>query len=354
MIAIVCPFPPWFNGGVETVIRETSKHLIHKYDIEIFCTDPAGKEIGTHTWQEIPVHVFKSFPNNFYFASPKLLKALKNTDFDMIHAHSLNSFMPIAASIAKNNKPLILNPHYHPKGSQIHYALLKSLYDPIFAKYVFNKSDEIICVSNIERDLLRKKSKKLNQIQVIPNGIDLKIIEDAPTMETKERFILYVGRIEKYKNIQNIVQTLPYLPDDYSFYIVGNGSYKPELTGIIEKNNLSKRVKILSGLSNEEVYKLMKGADVFVTLSELEAFGITAIESLAAGTSVIVNNKGGLSELAAKHKAISAFEVEDNNQKKLADLIMEKSGIAVNTDLSEYRWENIVKKIGGIYDRYSH
>ena len=114
------------------------------------------------------------------------------------------------------------------------------------------------------------------------------------------KLILYVGRLEKYKNIHLIIPALKHLPEDYYLYIIGEGPYQTDLIKLIKNLNLTKHVKILGHLSDKETNQWMKTSSVFITLSDIEAFGITVLEALAANTPVIVNNKGGLSELADK------------------------------------------------------
>ena len=347
-IVMVSPNPPWFRGGVEKVVGEFIKHLKH-FEIEVFCT---GDEIGTHIYEGTPVHVFKGY-SSAYHLSPNLYKALKKSDFDLIHAHGFTTFMPLAATRVKKDKPFVFSPYFHEYGSTWGYSVLRKLYDPLFGKYIFNKADKIICISNIEKKSVRTNFNVEEKISIIPPGVDLAKIRHVKPFEFNHHLILYVGRLEKYKNIHVAIKAMEFLPECY-FYIIGDaGGYKKDLEQLIKSLNLEDRVKILSNVSDAEKYRWMKTCSLFVNLSSIEAFGITVLEALAAGKPVIVNEEGGLRELADKFDGVFPVRVHEFKERdsieKLAKIMRESMGKEVKTDLDEYDWDIIAKKVEEVY-----
>jgi glycosyltransferase involved in cell wall biosynthesis len=354
MVMIVCPFPPWHLGGVETLVKNTSILLNNQPDInvKILCTSPSGK-VGKSNWNNIPVSVYRSYTQSLYYFSPGLLSALKKSNSDIIHAHSLNTFIPLACALTKKNRPIVLQPHYHPIGSTQFNKMLKKMYDPIFIRYVFDKTDAIICVSNYEKDqLIQNLNVSEDKIHVIPSGIDLNTIRKSEPYDSTKKLILFVGRIEKYKNIEHTVKAMEYLSDDYHFYIIGHGAYKLELERMINNLKLEKRVKILTNLDTSEVYRWMKTADLFITLSDIEAFGLTVIEALAAGTPVIVNDKTALSEFPVKFQnEVFPVNLAKTTPEALADHIKSRRVNEVKVNLDMYTWENIVINFKKVYNK---
>jgi len=90
-----------------------------------------------------------------------------------------------------------------------------------------------------------------------------------------------------------------------------------------------------------------------VNLSSIEAFGITVLEALAAGKPVIVNEEGGLRELADKFDGVFPVRVHEFKERdsieKLAKIMRESMGKEVKTDLDEYDWDIIAKKVEEVY-----
>jgi glycosyltransferase involved in cell wall biosynthesis len=231
--------------------------------------------------------------------------------------------------------------------------MLKKMYDPIFIRYVFDKTDAIICVSNYEKDqLIQNLNVSEDKIHVIPSGIDLNTIRKSEPYDSTKKLILFVGRIEKYKNIEHTVKAMEYLSDDYHFYIIGHGAYKLELERMINNLKLEKRVKILTNLDTSEVYRWMKTADLFITLSDIEAFGLTVIEALAAGTPVIVNDKTALSEFPVKFQnEVFPVNLAKTTPEALADHIKSRRVNEVKVNLDMYTWENIVINFKKVYNK---
>ena len=77
--------------------------------------------------------------------------------------------------------------------------------------------------------------------------------------------------------------------------MVGEGPEKAEAMAYVNKNGLNEKV-IFLGNSNE-IDKILCYSDLFLLPSEMESFGLVALEAMANGVPVISSNAGGLSEV---------------------------------------------------------
>ena len=350
------------RGGIEKHVKEISERLARKHDVEVICADlklflkvlsksPLGFPDNSH-YQEINGVKVKRFhsiaPNDAYFFSPQILFYLRKNDFDIIHAHNYHAFPALFASLVKGRK-FVFTPHYHGVGSTLLRNLLNKPYKLLGSK-IFRRADKIICVSEFEKELIiRNFSISEDKRTVIPNGVDIDEIKEAKPFDFDGDLILYVGRLEKYKNIHLAIKAMEFLPESY-FYIVGEtGNYKNEIEKLISKQNLENRVKILSDVSDDEKYRWMKTCSLFVNLSGIEAFGMTVLEALSAGKPVIVNEEGGLRELADKFEGVFPIRAKEISAEGLARIMEEGMGKGVSADLGEYDWDNIAKKIENVY-----
>jgi glycosyltransferase involved in cell wall biosynthesis len=77
------------------------------------------------------------------------------------------------------------------------------------------------------------------------------------------------------------------------------------------------------------------------------------LEALAAGKPVLVNEEGGLKELADKFNEVypvRLYEPDDmDNLKKLATIMEQRKGQEVRADLRAYDWDTIAEKTKNIY-----
>lgn len=350
-ILMASPRPPWAKSGVERVVGEMAKRMVIDNEIEILCTDPQGKEVGTHYWNDIPVHVFRAYSTMYHFSTGYYRELMNKKDgFDIIHLHNYSSFIPAVAARLKSNSPIIINPHFHISAAKPQYAVFREFYDPFIGRKILNSADRIICVSEIEKQhLLQKFSIDEQRIVIIPNGIDIASIQDAQPYDHPRKIILYVGRLVKYKNVQYLIRAMPYLPD-YELVIIGDGEYKSDLGSLVNNLSLQKQVTFLNGISDHDVYRWMRTCSVLVNLSHIEAFGLTVLEALAAGKPVIVNNRGGLAELAKTFKDhVIPVEIKELSSEQLAHQIVSTSDKIVTAQLEDYSWDKITKNMEEVY-----
>jgi glycosyltransferase involved in cell wall biosynthesis len=344
-------------GGIETHVKEISERLARNHEIEVICADLRPSLNQTENINGVKVTRFSSLllKNSLFFA-PSMLSYLRNNRYDIVHAHNYHAFPAFFASRIADTT-FIFTPHYHGKGSNAFTNILLKPYHH-WGKKIFNRAKKIICVSEFEKNLVKKDFNLQDErLTIIPNGINIRMINEARPFSIDRNLILYLGRLDRYKHIDSTVRAMTYLPD-FDFYIIGrSGNYKENLHKLIKSLNLENRVKILDRVSDQDKYRWLKTCSVFINLSDTEAFGITVLEAIAAGKSVIVNNSGGLREFVGKYSdEVIGIEknqlADDHFSSELANLIKRRSGLEFSHDLLWYNWSTISQKIEQEYSKY--
>ncbi|HPM60856.1 MAG TPA: glycosyltransferase family 4 protein [Methanoregulaceae archaeon] len=335
-------------GGIETHVRELAERFSEDHEVEVLTADFAPPMRSTEAINGVNIIRFSSMKwgDSVYYA-PKILPYLEKNRFDIIHAHNYHALPSLSAAKAARNN-FIFTPHYHGRGSSLGTSLLLRPYS-LIGKKIFAKARKIISVSEYEKFLICRDFGVVEPlISVIPNGINLASIRNAEPFTDYRKLILYVGRLDRYKNIDRVIKAMPFLPD-FSFFIIGkSGNYKKELHHLINKLHLSDRVKILDSVSDADKNRWLKTCSLFINLSDIEAFGITVLEAIAAEKPVIVNNAGGLAQLASKFRQVYPVDRKDYNSEEslqeLASLISLKAGHEYQENLRDYDWDEIFKK----------
>jgi glycosyltransferase involved in cell wall biosynthesis len=288
---------------VETHVKEISERLVKAgHDVEVITTDPTGKLSTKETINGVKVIRLRSFaPGNAYYFAPQIYTYLKKHDYDVIHAHSYHALPAFFASLGRHSGKFVFTPHYHRRGHTVFRDLLHKPYR-ILGRIIFSRADSIICVSEYEKRLVESDFEVAAKTVKIPNGINLKEFEDlrqpgknSNRKAGREKILLYVGRLEEYKGVQYVIQSLPEL-QDFRLKIVGKGPYEAELRNMVKSLGVERRVEWLKELSRKELLKCYADADIFLMLSSHEAYGITVAEALAAGTPCIVAKGSALEE----------------------------------------------------------
>ena len=158
-------------------------------------------------------------------------------------------------------------------------------------RQTIREADHIIAVSECtKRDIIELGGVDASRISVIYQSCAPRFnISPSQCKEgNPSRYILSVGSIEARKNILLAVKALPYLPDDISLVIVGRHTkYTDEVSAYAKANRLEHRIRILHGVSDEELPALYAGAEAFVYPSRYEGFGIPIIEAIGSGLPVV-------------------------------------------------------------------
>jgi rhamnosyl/mannosyltransferase len=140
-------------------------------------------------------------------------------------------------------------------------------------------------------------------VKIIPLGVDPSLFEGiAHTEIEKIKFKiagfgsplgLFVGRLVYYKGVDTLIRAMQNVRE-MSLVILGEGPLKQELVGLTNELDLQKRVHFLSCLPPEEYPAIFSCADFLVlpSVERTEAFGIVALEAMAAGLPVITTELG--------------------------------------------------------------
>lgn len=133
------------------------------------------------------------------------------------------------------------------------------------------------------------------QIRVILNGADLE--RYRPSERPKEPFLLWIGRIQKYKGpldaCKVLEKLLPHFPD-LKLVIVGDGPFACSVQSYVEEHGLQDHVELTGFISEEEKINLLQTALVHLQSSYKEGWGLSVIEANACGCPVVANNTTGL------------------------------------------------------------
>lgn len=291
------------TGGVETHVQEVSERLAERgHDVTVLTADN-GKDVRTKESRNgIEVIRHRGFsPSGAFHVAPEILTTIRRFDADIVHAHNYHSLLILFAAMGVDDARLVVTPHYHGGSESFIRDRLLSVYKPA-GVWSLRQADEIIAVSNWERNKLQADFGV--EATVIPNGIDIDRFRDAEPQKHERPYMLTVGRLEKYKGVQHVIRALPDLPE-YDLFVVGSGPYQENLQEIAVSAGVEDQVVFLGYVNDAELPSLYAGANVYVTMSEFESFGITVGEALSAGTPAVVRNVGALSEWGKRDDCIA-------------------------------------------------
>lgn len=146
-------------------------------------------------------------------------------------------------------------------------------------------------VSDFQRGLLREMGMADAQMRTLPNPVSMPAAA-PPAGEDKIGPVLFVGRLESYKGVDLFIDLVRARPD-VRFAMAGDGSARASIEAAPLAN-----LTLLGQMGRAELLAAVRAAACVVVPSLWpEAFGLTAVEAMAAGTPVVASRTGGLSEI---------------------------------------------------------
>jgi N-acetyl-alpha-D-glucosaminyl L-malate synthase BshA len=308
-IAIVC-YPTFGGSGV--VATELGLELARR-----------GHEIHFITYSQ-PVRLALLNPNVHYHEvivpeyplfhfqpyelalSSKLVDMVKLHKIEVLHVHyaiphAYAGYM--AKQMLKDegiDLPMVTTLH----GTDITLVGNHPFYKPAVT-FSINKSDYVTSVSQSLKDDTLKLFSIKNEIQVIPNFIELDKSNNDPTIpcrrsvmaDDNERIITHISNFRKVKRIPDIIKIFYKIQKEIpaKLMMVGDGPEKEKAEKMCRKLGIQDKV-IFFGNSNE-IDRILCLTDLFLLPSETESFGLAALEAMACGVPVISSNSGGLPEV---------------------------------------------------------
>jgi glycosyltransferase involved in cell wall biosynthesis len=296
-IAFIVPRYPPAVGGVEWHARMLATHLAELgIAIDILCTNPESSTPSVEVIDGLSVRRFPTLRGDAtFFISSGLFRWVDDhaNEYDLLHAHSYHTPLPLAAAVAaaRRKVPLVCTLHYTGTGHTWRRALLHVPYRPA-AAWMLRRADAIICTSQAERDLLASRFRvHARKLTVIHNAIEPdEFLSAEPLPQSDGRTcVLFAGRLEGYKNMPALVRAAAMLAG-VNLVIIGDGSAREDVLATAAEAGLGDRLRLMGALPHSELIRWYRTADVFVSMSARESFGIALLEAAVAGARVVASD----------------------------------------------------------------
>jgi len=190
--------------------------------------------------------------------------------------------------------------------------------------YDFNSAQKIkywIANSRNVQERIEKFYRKNSKVIYPPVNVE-KIIEKTRKCKKKDYFLI-VSRLVGAKGIEHAVSAFKSKPlSGYKLKIVGETQGYSRLESEI-KNNKTDNVELLGRVSDEVLWKLYAQARGFIALARDEDFGMTPVESQAAGTPVIAFSGGGFKETVID--GVTGILINDTKKETISNAIIKSN-----------------------------
>jgi len=225
----------------------------------------------------------------------------------------------------------------------------------------------IVATEKEKLDLVHHYNALPEKVGVVPCGVNMELFHPVDkTVARKnlglkdEKVLLFVGRIDPLKGIEQLLKALPLVKTDERLRLIVVGGDENSKAELEELQKLAAELKIQDAVSfrglekQEQLPYFYSAADVCVVPSYYESFGLVALESLACGTPVVAADVGDLKNIIRQGE--TGYVTPDNSPEKLAAGISSllsgqthdmESILSIRASVSRYDWSEIAEKITG-------
>ena len=366
------------TGGMNVYVRELSRELGklgHRVDIYTRAHDPRDAQVDYPCQNVRVVHIqagpvedmgkmaqYSHLPN--FILNMEAFSQLDGARYDLVHSHYW-----LSGSVGLRFASQWGVPHavmFHTLGAiknRLPVGETESAVRLAAEKELVDGSLRIITATAPEKgELVRLYGAEANKISVVPCGVNTNLFEPQDRSNARRalglgggKIILFIGRIEALKGIDNLVQAMSLLnwQTDAKLLVIGGDEHsQPEVFRLKEMTRqlgISESVEFLGTVSQCRLPLYYSAADVSVVASYYESFCLVILESLVCGTPV-VSTKVGVAP-AVIRDGQNGYLVSGNSPESLAGGLAavlrsaKMDRARIRQSAMEYDWAAIACKV---------
>jgi len=269
-----------------------------------------GRDEGIF-YHEVPVSSYPLFefpPYDLALAS-RMAEVAEYNGLDLLHVHyaiphSVSALLARQMLAARGRRlPFVTTLH----GTDITLVGLDRSYLPI-TRYAIQESDGVTSISSYLKDKTIQNFDVTRDIEIVPNFVNcdvyVPINDDAARAEARSRLaqpdeaiLMHLSNFRPVKRIVDVVKVFAKVAGEIParLVLVGDGPERSAAEWLARDLKIQERIHFLG--KQDRVNELLPLADLMLMPSELESFGLAALEAMACKVPSIATRVGGVPEL---------------------------------------------------------
>ena len=309
-IGITC-YPTYGGSGV--VATELGIELAARgHEIHFITSAPpfrlTGRETNIH-FHEVSVSTYPLFeypPYDLALAT-RMAEVAEFYSLDLLHVHyaiphSVCALLARQMAATRGIRlPFITTLH----GTDITLVGLDGSYLPI-TRFGIQQSDGVTAISAHLRDRTHEAFDITSEIEVIRNFVNCDVYVRKPELvtamrpryaSTDEKLLVHLSNFRPVKRVIDAVEVFAQVAKAIParLMLIGDGPDRSAAEHLAVHHGVRDRIHFLGKQDN--VNELLPLADLMLMPSEMESFGLAALEAMACGVPTIATRVGGVPEL---------------------------------------------------------
>jgi len=305
--------------GIELAARGHDVHFI-SYAVPVRMT-ASSERLHFHEVEVMNYPLFDHPPYTLALAS-MMRNVAVNESLDLLHVHyaiphSVSAYLA-RAMVAPLKLPYVTTLH----GTDVTLVGADRSYLPI-TKFSIEESDGVTAISEYLRQVTVDEFEIRRPIDMIPNFVNCDVFQPADGdcrrdefAPHEEKILIHLSNFRPVKRLPDVIEIFALVRKEIpaKLMMIGDGPERTTAEWLVRQKGLSGDV-IFLGKQNQ-VQSLLSCADVLLLPSELESFGLAALEGMACGVPPVCSKVGGVPEVITD--GVEGFLVKTGDVKKMA------------------------------------
>jgi N-acetyl-alpha-D-glucosaminyl L-malate synthase BshA len=358
-IGITC-YPTYGGSGI--VATELGLELASRGHDVHFITYANPIRLDTNSprihYHEVEVSTYPLFqyPPYCLALASRMAEVAEDYKLDLLHVHyaiphSISALLAKQMMKPRLRLPFITTLH----GTDITLVGLDRSYFPI-TKFSIEQSDGI---TSISEDLRRHTVEIFgvrSEIRVIHNFVNVDLYKPSPARSPEPKRLVHISNFRPVKRVLDCVHILADVRRDIDahLYMIGDGPERGPAERLTRELGLEKYITFMG--KQDHVERLIPLNHVLLLPSEMESFGLAALEAMACGVPPVSTRVGGVAELVTHGQDGFLENVGDVSAQaaRVAELLSNESlyqrmsAAARTTAVNRFSTDLIIPK----YERY--
>ena len=257
---------------------------------------------------EVSRYPLFDFPPYDLALATRMAEVSEFYDLDLLHVHyaiphSVSAMLAkqmLAAGPAKRKLPFVTTLH----GTDITLVGQDRSYLPI-TRFSIEQSDGVTAISEYLRERTVREFEVRNEIKVIHNFVncDVYVRDDgaeqrrAEFVTRDERLLVHLSNFRPVKRLADVIEVFDRVHKKIpsKLLLIGDGPDRSQAEWLAMRKGIHDDVIFLG--KQDRVNEKLAMADVMLLPSQLESFGLAALEAMACEVVPIATNVGGIPEV---------------------------------------------------------
>lgn len=229
-------------------------------------------------------------------------------DLELLHVHyaiphsvsALLAKQMLASGNGGRKLPFVTTLH----GTDITLVGLDPSYLPI-TRFSIEQSDGVTAISNYLRDRTLREFDLKNPIEVIYNFVNCDLYTRklanpalrAEYAEADEKILVHLSNFRPVKRVQDVIEVFDLVQQKVAsrLLLIGDGPERSSAEWLARRKGILKRIHFLG--KQDRVQEKLAVSDLMLLPSQLESFGLAALEAMACEVPAIATRVGGVPEV---------------------------------------------------------